>query len=72
MTDKEIIKDLEEVIYFGDYFVAPSKINLMKEVLSLINRQRIEIEGLKRDYAILVKRLTMYYKQSANKRGKIK
>lgn len=60
MTNKEIVKALEDEIYPAEYsnnfFPTLTKVSLLKEALSLINRQRIEIEGLKRDYAILNKR----------------
>lgn len=60
MTDEEIVKALEEEIYSAEYkddfFTTLTRVSLLKEALSLINRQRIEIEGLKRDYTILNKR----------------
>lgn len=60
MTDEEIVKALEEEIYSAEYkndfFTTLTRVSLLKEALSLINRQRIEIEGLKKGYTILNKR----------------
>lgn len=46
MTDEEIVKDLEEVIYYAHSFVEPLKIDLIEETLNLINRQKSEIKRL--------------------------